>query len=63
MYTKRHMEDVIKNCIKQFPVLLITGPRQVGKTTMIEETCKEFNSVTFDDPILLNEVINEPNLF
>lgn len=57
------MEDVIKNCIKQFPVLLITGPRQVGKTTMIEETCKEFNSVTFDDPILLNEVINEPNLF
>lgn len=28
MYIKRHMELVVKDCIKQFPVLLITGPRQ-----------------------------------
>jgi len=63
MYVKRHMEAIIKSCIKQFPVLLITGPRQVGKTTIVEETCKEFNCITLDDPILLNEVVNEPKLF
>lgn len=63
MYIKRHMELVVKDCIRQFPVLLITGPRQVGKTTMLLEVCDNYPYFTFDDPILLNEVKNETNLF
>lgn len=35
MYIKRHMELVVKDCIKQFPVLLITGPRQVGNNNYV----------------------------
>lgn len=63
MYINRHMEEIVKSCLKQFPVLLVTGPRQVGKTTMLQKTCEDYNYVTLDDPILLNEIENEPVLF
>lgn len=36
MYIKRHMEAPVMALNQQYPVLLITGPRQVGKTTMLE---------------------------
>lgn len=35
MYIKRHLEEVIKECLEQFPIVLVTGPRQVGKTTLL----------------------------
>lgn len=36
MYIARHMEKTVMDLNRQYPVLLITGPRQVGKTTMLE---------------------------
>lgn len=63
MYIKRHMESVIDECLKQFPVVLVTGPRQVGKTTLLQYVCDGFEYVTFDDPIVLTEAIEETNLF
>lgn len=57
------MEQVVEDSLKQFPVILVTGPRQVGKTTMLLEICKEYSYVTFDDPLLLNEAANETHLF
>lgn len=36
MYIKRHMEMPVMTLSQQYPVLLITGPRQVGKTTLLE---------------------------
>ena len=38
MYIARHMEHVLEQINAQYPVLLVTGPRQVGKTTMLEHT-------------------------
>lgn len=63
MYISRHIESVINECLNQFSVLLVTGPRQVGKTTLLQHTCNGFNYITFDDPIILNEAIEESNLF
>lgn len=34
-YLHRTLESHIKQLDKQFPALLITGPRQVGKTTLL----------------------------
>ncbi len=36
MYRHRYLEPHIKRITKSFPVLLLTGPRQVGKTTLLE---------------------------
>ena len=63
MYIKRHIESVISECLQQFPVLLVTGPRQVGKTTLLQHVCKNFGYITFDDPLVLKEAIEETNLF
>lgn len=36
-YIKRFMEDVFLKLNEQYPAILITGPRQVGKTTMMQK--------------------------
>ncbi len=47
---KRTLSQVIARAAASSPVLLVTGPRQVGKTTLLE-TCaeKERSYVTLDD--------------
>ncbi|MDR1558661.1 MAG: AAA family ATPase [Clostridiales bacterium] len=37
MYIKRQLEDVVRRASETFPVVMVTGPRQVGKTTMLEK--------------------------
>ncbi len=50
MYYKRNIDDLIENISDTFPVLLVTGPRQVGKTTLLEHLKGEGRSyVTLDD--------------
>jgi hypothetical protein len=49
---------------KHFPVLLITGPRQVGKTTLLRRLSeKERQYVTLDNPMVRNLAISDPELF
>ena len=36
MYYERTIEAAARNISSTFPVLLVTGPRQVGKTTLLE---------------------------
>lgn len=52
-YIKRNMEEIFLTLNKQYPAILVTGPRQVGKTTMLQklihlEACKR-NYVSLDD--------------
>lgn len=47
-----------------FPVLLVTGARQVGKTTLLQELRgKERNYVTLDDPLVVSLAREDPALF
>lgn len=64
MYIKRTLEQFIHKATKQFPVLLITGPRQVGKTTFLRHLSKkERTYVTLDDPDIATLAKREPKLF
>ena len=36
-YIKRASEETILSISNMFPVLLVTGPRQVGKTTLLQK--------------------------
>lgn len=50
MYYKRSITEVLKEASKYFKVVLLTGPRQVGKSTLLEHARKTGrNYVTLDD--------------
>jgi predicted AAA+ superfamily ATPase len=64
MYYPRTMSDCCQAASEQFPVLLLTGPRQVGKTTLLQQLAgKERRYVTLDDPTLRELARNDPALF
>ena len=66
-YIKRAMEDTFIELSKQFPAILITGPRQVGKTTMLKKLMEDENIgrayVTLDDLTERQMAKNDPALF
>ncbi len=64
MYLKRTLTTVVKQVSSQFPVLLVTGPRQVGKTTCLRHAAgKERTYVTLDDPQARTLAKEDPKLF
>ena len=63
-YYRRSIEQVINEYKEQFPILLLTGPRQVGKSTLFKELFREeYKYFSLDDPILKEQLINDPRLF
>lgn len=67
MYITRHMEHLIAQITTQYPVLLVTGPRQVGKTTMLEHLAQEEGrhreTVTLDDLTTRELAKMDPGMF
>ena len=64
MYQVRELEKIIKQIDSFFPVLLITGPRQVGKTTILKKLAhKTRQYISLDDPNLCNLARKDPALF
>ncbi len=63
MYIERAIEKTIINTERSFKSILVTGPRQVGKSTVLRHLFKDRKYITFDDPILLSETKIEPGLF
>ena len=63
MYIKRHAESTIQSLAKQFGAVLVTGPRQVGKTTMLQNILDGVNYVTMDDAILRAAASENTNTF
>lgn len=66
-YITRHMEKVILDCSKAFSALLITGPRQAGKTTMLKMLAEREGIgrgyVSLDDLNMRDMAKNDPQLF
>ena len=61
---EREALEIIKNINETFKVLLVTGPRQVGKTTLLMSLKpKVMEYVTLDDEVLRAQAINDPKLF
>lgn len=67
MYITRHMEKPVMDLNEQYPVLLLTGPRQVGKTTMLEHLIevegKGRKKVSLDDLTLRELAKTDPKMF
>lgn len=66
-YIKRAMEDTFIRLSREFPAILLTGPRQVGKTTMLQKLASDENAgreyVTLDDLTERQMAKNDPKMF
>ena len=66
-YIKRHLEDKVLSLSESYSAILITGPRQSGKTTMLKMLAEKENIgreyVTLDDLSVREMAKNDPAMF
>ncbi|MBU2102162.1 MAG: ATP-binding protein, partial [Candidatus Omnitrophica bacterium] len=63
-YVTRDIEPIIKTAAAQFPSIILTGPRQSGKTTLLQHLfSKKYTYVSMDDPASRLMATDEPVLF
>ena len=63
MYIPRELGKAFHRAISQFPAVLVTGPRQSGKTTFLQNELKDLPYVTFDDPLNRDFALQDTNAF
>src|SRR5690606_22628940 len=63
MYYDRQISDKIKKALRQFPSLVLTGSRQVGKTTLLRHLFPDFSFVSLDLPSLAEMAESDPQAF
>lgn len=63
MFIRRSITDVLMRRAKNSRCLLLTGPRQVGKSTLLKHNYPGVKYYTFDDQVLLASATEDPKLF
>ncbi len=64
MYSiKRHIAPVIERRARNSKAVLLTGSRQVGKSTLFRHLFSDVNQVTFDDDLMLAQAAEDIGLF
>ncbi len=63
MYIQRTAQDLVNRYSEIFKVVLVTGARQVGKTSLLKHCGPERNYVSLDDLSERELAVKEPKLF
>ncbi len=63
MWIDRHCAKVVHRLAQGFPVVLVTGPRQVGKTSLLKHLFPKVPYYSFDQPSFAEQAEENPNLF
>ena len=62
-YQHRALESTLKDYLQYFPVVGLTGPRQSGKSTLLQHILPEYTYVTFDDYRVISLFHHDPERF
>ena len=56
----RHVADRLQVALQDTPAVLINGPRQCGKTTLVQQLAQGMSYITLDDPGMLIAAQQDP---
>ena len=57
----RTLEETLRKALKTFPAVLVTGPRQSGKTTLLSERFRATHRfVSLENPDIRARVLEDP---
>ncbi len=62
-YIERAISEIVKKRVQSSKCLLLTGARQVGKSTLLKHQFADYNRVSFDDKMTRLQAKEEPKLF
>ena len=64
MFYERTIESTLRRISETYPVLMLTGPRQIGKTTLLTKMAESDRKVvSLDNPTFRAMAKSEPELF
>ena len=63
MYHTRLCEEVIKKASQYFKIILLTGARQVGKSTLLTHLFPNVPKIVFDPILDIQNARKDPDLF
>ena len=62
-YIERALEKKLLEVIKNYKSVLITGSRQVGKSTLLKNIFPDYKYVSLDDPFLEQQAKENGSMF
>lgn len=63
IFLKRVIGSEILSAANEFPVIILTGPRQTGKSTLLKMLFPSYTYITMDDPFARKTAVEDPILF
>jgi predicted AAA+ superfamily ATPase len=63
MWIEREISTELTELVRTFPVVALVGPRQVGKTSLLERLFRDFTYVSFDVPAYAEAAETRPETF
>ena len=60
---QRKLESGLLQAAKEYPVVTLTGPRQSGKTTLVQWVFKSYNYCNLENPEFRRIAIEDPKSF
>ncbi len=63
MYIQRDLAIKLRSLIEKFPVVSLTGPRQSGKSSLLQNEFQDFGYVNLEDPDLRQYALSDPKGF
>jgi len=63
MWIERTLRSELETCFRQFPVVVLTGPRQVGKTSLLDKTFPRMTYVSLDSGSAAESARSDPVSF
>ena len=63
MYYSRYVSSELTKIAKGFPVISVVGPRQSGKTTLLQHQFKEYRYFNLENPQMRELIASDPQQF